>query len=196
MPINQYPNHFFHTIEAANKINGNLNYAYSPDAVETGIGLLPKTGHWVPLQTDGEGSLKVALTSGISIDSLNISGLVVNTDQLEVINTSGTQYLAAISGRLAGSSTVSENIYGVLGGTGFYSGLLFPLNLNRKEVFVQNISTVTPSYIRFGSQASAQSFSVILNPASTSGLAGGSLSNENYKGAVYFSGGSVTSFEV
>jgi len=51
-------------------------------------------------KTNLDGSLLVSLNSGINIDSLNISGINVNTDQLETINTSGAQYLASISGRL------------------------------------------------------------------------------------------------
>lgn len=73
------------------------NYAWNPYAVVTGANGIT-TGAWSSTELSQDGSLRVSLTSGINIDSLNISGLVVNTDQLETINTSGTQYLAAISG--------------------------------------------------------------------------------------------------
>jgi len=74
-------------------------YVWNPYCVITGANGLT-TGAWSSAELSQDGSLRVSLTSGINIDSLNISGLVVNTDQLEVINTSGTQYLASISGRL------------------------------------------------------------------------------------------------
>ncbi len=238
------------------------NYAWNPYGSVTGKNGLT-TGVWSSLETSQDGALRVSLTSGINIDSLNISGLVVNTDQLEVINTSGTQYLAAISGNtlkvidspsgyatgtfhliggravntstflpgyisggnvaanfdkdnggllvnqgnltrsvdsvttwLSGSNTILESSAGILGGSGFFSGLLFSGNASRQEMFIQCTSTVTPAYVRFGAIASKQNYTFILNPAGTSGYGGGSVSNERYRGAVYFSGGAVNGYEI
>jgi len=96
----------------------------------------------------------------------------------------------------AGSSTVTNAMAGILGGTGLSSGILFAANPYRVEIFGQNVSTVTPTYIKFGGQASTQSFSFILNPSATSGNGGGDFSNETFKGAVYYSGGSIVGYEV
>jgi hypothetical protein len=245
-------------------------YAWNPYTVVTGANGL-NTGAWSAAELSQDGALRVSLTSGISVDSLNISGLVVNTDQLEIINTSGVQYLASISGRLnngligvtgtrtdvasgyatgyyimgggravdsatfrpgyvsgsgvmsnydkdnggllvnqgnldravdsvtvwnTGTTTVREGQSGILGGTGLFSGLLFSGNASRIEVFIQNISTVANSYIRFGNPASMQNFSFILNAASASGAGGGSFSNQSFRGAVYFSGGAVVGYEL
>jgi hypothetical protein len=77
-------------------------YGWDQTAVITGA-QNPQTGAWSSLQINPDGSLKVALTSDISIDSVNLSGINLNTDQLESINTSGTLFLASISGRLINS---------------------------------------------------------------------------------------------
>lgn len=74
-------------------------YAWDQNAVITGASN-PQTGAWSSLALSQDGALRVSLTSGISVDSINLSGINVNTDQLETINTSGAQYLASISGRL------------------------------------------------------------------------------------------------
>lgn len=94
-------------------------YAWNPYAVITGA-QNPQTGAWSAAELSQDGSLRVSLTSGINIDSLNISGLVVNTDQLETINTSGVQFLAAISGftrflQTGSLATSSSNPVGVTG---------------------------------------------------------------------------------
>ena len=84
------------------------NYVWNPYGVITGA-TGPNTGIWSSLEMSQDGALRVSLTSGISIDSINISGLVVNTDQLETINTSGAQYLASISGTNANTLSSSQS---------------------------------------------------------------------------------------
>ena len=95
----------------------------------------------------------------------------------------------------ASSLTASDLSIGVLGGTGFFTGY-FPANENRIEAFAQNVATVTATYVKFGTLASRQSYNYVLNPASTSGLGGGTFSNETFKGAIYFSGGAVVGYSV
>jgi hypothetical protein len=83
-------------------------YAWNPYAVITGA-TNPQTGAWSSVEMSQDGALRVSLTSGISVDSINISGINVNTDQLETINTSGSQYLASISGDIRFLRTGSYN---------------------------------------------------------------------------------------
>jgi len=91
-------------------------YGWDQAAVITGA-QNPQTGAWSSLQVNPDGSLKVALTSGITIDSLNLSGINVNTDQLESINTSGTLFLRSISGDLRDTELA------VISGTNFLGAI-------------------------------------------------------------------------
>jgi hypothetical protein len=91
-------------------------YGWDQAAVITGA-QNPQTGAWSSLQVNPDGSLKVALTSGITIDSLNLSGINVNTDQLESINTSGTLFLRSISGDLRDTELA------VISGTNFLASI-------------------------------------------------------------------------
>lgn len=82
---------------------------FSPGAVGNLVGSL----NWIfdsgQISSDGNSTgMWRALTPTdllTSIDSVNISGISVNTDQLETITTSGTQYLAFVSGRMAALTT-------------------------------------------------------------------------------------------
>jgi hypothetical protein len=96
----------------------------------------------------------------------------------------------------SGSNAIAENRLGVLGGTGVVTGLALNENPARSELFIQATSTVTPVFVRYGSPASSQAFSAILNPSNVSGQAGGSLSSDKWRGSVYTSGGSYTAWEI
>lgn len=79
----------------------NVSALYAWDQAAVIIGAEnPQTGAWSSLQTNPDGALRVALTSGINIDSLNLSGINVNTDQLEGMTASGVRFLSSISGDL------------------------------------------------------------------------------------------------
>lgn len=188
-------------------------YGWDENAQITGA-QNPQTGAWVSLQTNSDGSLRVALTSGINVDSLNISGLVVNTDQLEVINTSGAQYLASISGDVRflrtgvqqvsfTTSATASNIIpsgGAFTGAALVTGLLLAQNLNRKSFFIQNNSTRSPLYVEFGQPpVSTGQYSFILNPSIANGFAGDSFfdSPAQYLGPISVSGdGQFISWEL
>jgi hypothetical protein len=139
----------------------------------------PVTGAWIPV---------TATSNGVKVDigdSVTITGLSINLTPNDGITIWKT-----------GAASPTEIMSGPLGGTGIFSGIAFNSNSSRQEVFIQNISTVNPTYIRYGQPASTQAFNVCLNPASTSGFAGGSFTNERFRGQIYFSGGAITAYEI
>jgi len=129
--------------------NMSANYAWSDTLIITGMEN-PQTGAWTALKTNSDGSLLVSLNSGINIDSLNISGINVNTDQLETINTSGAQYLASISGRL------NNGLIGVTGtrpdiASGYTTGYYVMVGGRAVEIasgFNPQYGSVQPSHIK------------------------------------------------
>lgn len=104
-----------------------VTYIYDPDLiVYDAVNVAATTGGLRPLY-----STDLVFTA----DSVQISGINVNTDQLETINTSGTQYLASISGQLIGNLSVSND-----GVTGTF-GTVLGANPARKAWYLQNLQT-------------------------------------------------------
>lgn len=96
----------------------------------------------------------------------------------------------------SGSDLANNTSAGSFGTNTPTNGILFNANAARTEFFIQAMGTGIPTYIKFGGAASAQSFSVLLNPATAAGRAGDSFRDERWRGSVYISGGAVSAFEI
>lgn len=67
-------------------------------------------------------------------------------------------------------------------------GTVLEANLNREELYIQNLYT-SPLYVKYGAGANSASFNFILAPNNTTNNGdGGSLSDLNYTGVVSVSG--------
>lgn len=96
----------------------------------------------------------------------------------------------------SGGESVNNTSVGSFGTNTPANGILFNANPSRTEFFIQAMGTGIPTYVKFDSAASAQSFSVLLNPATAAGRAGDSFRDERWRGVVYVSGGAVSAFEI
>ncbi len=83
-----------------------MGYGWQPNA--TGIGNV--TGQWLPTQLGSDGSIIVALNSGISVGNISLTGITI--DDTSVVNalTTGNAYLASISGASQGIYTPNFTI--------------------------------------------------------------------------------------
>lgn len=159
-----------------------VTYIYDPDLIvyNTHTNVATNTGGLRPLY-----STDLVFTA----DSVQISGINVNTDQLEVIETSGVQYLASISGQKSSYSTVSNST--VSGSMSvFTTGLALPSTSTRKEAYIQVVGSGSPLYLAFNTTVASQAnFNVILKAASSDfGTDGGVWTSERYTGPVSVSG--------
>lgn len=96
----------------------------------------------------------------------------------------------------SGGAVANNTSVGSFGTNTPANGILFNANAARTEFFIQAMGTGIPTYVKFGDVASAQSFSVLLNPATAAGRAGDSFRDERWRGVVYVSGGAVSAFEI
>jgi len=109
------------------------------------------------------------------------TGLVVTTD----VRSSST----------AGNSTPSGAA--PFNGAGFFWGQALAANVNRAELFVQNIHTGASLYVNLGSvAASTGAFSMILNPSTQLNWGGTSWGSRSWRGAVQVSGAAWIAWEI
>jgi len=183
------------------------------------------TGQTIPLYVTGNFSNPIGVT-GINLDApsgytggrfLSVGGRAVNSDTFMPQYTSGgnaeTNFDKDNGGLLVNQGCLNKDIDNVtvwysggavanntsLGSFGTNTptnGILFNANSSRTELFIQAMGTGIPTYVKFGDPASAQSFSILLNPATAAGRAGDSFRDERWRGFVYVSGGAVSAFEI
>jgi hypothetical protein len=102
------------------------------------------------------------------------------------VRIASTSFDIPISGTVTASTEKSSNISNFTSSGS--DGVVLAANLNRKELFVQNLATGV-LYVKYGTNASSSSFNFLL-AANTSENAGdgGSLSDQAYTGVVSVSG--------
>lgn len=77
-----------------------------------------------------------------------------------------------------------------------FFGQALAANVNRNEMFVQNVHTGLALYVNLGATAAGTgSFSFILNPSTQTTWGGASYGSRSWKGAVQVSGGAWVAFE-
>ncbi len=125
MPAASYRDRYFSAPPQTHNVS--MGYGWSPNA--TGVGGI--TGIWQPIPLGSDGSLIVALNSGISIGSISVSGLTI--DNTSVVNalTTGNAYLASISG--ASQGTYSPNFAIITG-----SQTTIPVNTKSYSIAVES----------------------------------------------------------
>ncbi len=79
--------------------NVSMGYGWSPNS--TGAGGI--TGIWQPVQLGSDGSIIVALNSGISVGNISVSGITIDDSSVVYAVSSGNAYLASISGASQGA---------------------------------------------------------------------------------------------
>jgi hypothetical protein len=110
------------------------------------------------------------------ISGFNSFGINVHQDDL----TAATDFVTAVPQR---SSTISNFTPSTANGT------VLQANANRKELFIQNISTSNHLHLKYGASAASDSFNFILGSASSAAAANGGNRNDfNYTGIVSVSG--------
>lgn len=184
----------------------------------TAVGNLTASENWIfdPFQVASDNNatgMWRALTPQdfqVTVDSVNISGINIATDQLEGMVTSGAQYLANISGRLSGtlvfaqtgSNTTAFGTTSVQGSSisgsmsTITTGLALAANPTRKSFYAQVIGSGGPLWLAYNNAAaSSTNWHVALKAASSDqpairdpGMDGGNLSDSDFKGPVYVSG--------
>jgi hypothetical protein len=147
--------------------------------------------------------LSSIVTSGVSLKGVNTVQVNVTGGSLNVLNeveikndtnnpvpVSGTVTIGnnplIVSGTVTAIQEKNSNISNfTVSGT---NGTVLAANSNRKELFVQNLST-SHLHVKYGASAAGNSFNFVLASSTASGVGdGGSLSDLNYTGIVSVSG--------
>ena len=193
--------------------NVQMGYAYGAQSVVTGANL-NVTGNWVPMNTDAQGNLNVAVAGGLTftgtvavpantfitgnpfvqilgpVSAIN-GGFIGITGAPRVsvtndLNVTGANITGTVVANWPASTIASNNI------PSGANGLALSANNARRSWFVQNNSTgAGPLFLGLGSAASAQAYHMILKPASSLNAADGGIfldDGARWRGGVFVSG--------
>ncbi len=165
------------------------NWIYDPNTLATGNNGTPiATGVWRALEP---GDLAP------TINSLNISGLVINTDQLEGMTQSGIQFLTYLSGQMTHSYSTTSLVSVSGSMNSMTTGIALPANSQRRKLYVQVVGSGGPLFLGYGTAPSTGAFNAVLAPATADfGVNGGVLSDSDFQGNVFVSGGIGVRFTI